>query len=59
MSGDTHVVPVGDLVAHELDAGCVCGPDVELVRRVSGGDGWLLVHHALDGRELSEVSGNC
>lgn len=46
----THVFPVNDLVEHETDGGdCVCGPRTEYV------DGeWIIVHHALDGREHSE-----
>lgn len=52
---DTHVVPVGDLVEHELSDGCVCGPRAERVTRVDGSDGWLVVHHSLDGRELAET----
>lgn len=51
-----HVVPVDDLVPHDTatdEAVCVCGPSVE---RVEGddGDGWLIVHHSLDGREVAE-----
>lgn len=45
IDGDVHVVPVDDLVDHEHED-CVCGPTVEFVE-----DGWLYVHHALDGRE--------
>ncbi len=34
---------------------CVCMPDVEHVPAEDGGpDGWLIIHHSLDGRELSE-----
>ena len=37
------------------DAACACGPTVELVP--SGrGDGWLIVHHSLDGREQREAA---
>lgn len=44
-----HVVPLNDLVGHELTGDCVCGPVVEHV-----GHGWLYVHASLDGRELTE-----
>ena len=44
-----HVIPLGDTVVHELDD-CVCGPAVEFHERCDGSDGWLVVHHALDGR---------
>jgi hypothetical protein len=43
-----HVLPVNDLVEHELSEDCVCGPWVELL---SEEDLPLVVHHALDGRE--------
>jgi hypothetical protein len=42
---EAHVVPRGDYVEHELSDDCVCGPTQEAV---SGG--WLIIHHALDGR---------
>lgn len=49
-----HVVPVGDLIEHDSEGeDCVCGPTVELVETLSG-DGWLFVHHSLDGREALE-----
>ena len=44
-----HVMPDGDLIAHEPD-GCMCGPLVEPVPRDDGSMGWLLTHSALDGR---------
>ena len=45
-----HVLPSHDLVAHEADAGCPCGPRAELVSGPHG-DAWLYVHHSLDARE--------
>jgi hypothetical protein len=51
--GHVHVVPVGDLVYHESED-CWCGPHVEGVFRDDGSNGWLYVHHSIDGRELSE-----
>jgi hypothetical protein len=56
MSLATHVVPVGDTIAHELSDECVCGPDQELVEDDAGGYEWLLTHHSLDGRERAEQS---
>lgn len=49
-----HVLPVGDLIAHE-DVGddCPCGPAVEHVPGERG-DGWLIIHNSLDGRERFE-----
>lgn len=49
-----HVVPVNDLVEHEVSEDCVCVPTAEPVQREDGSMGWLLVHHSLDGRELNE-----
>jgi hypothetical protein len=40
------VVPVADIIEHDVDVDCICGPD------------WrddVIVHHSLDGRELSEA----
>lgn len=41
-----HITPVNDLVAHELDPDCVCGPYWEDL----GKGNFLVAHHALDGR---------
>ena len=46
-----HVEPVNDLVEHMDFDDCVCGPTVEPVPRDDGSMGWLVIHHALDGRE--------
>lgn len=53
LRGRIQVLPVDDLVEHELEEGCVCGPTLELLPGVglAGGEEWALVHHALDGRE--------
>lgn len=52
-----HIIPHGDLIEHEpTGEGCVCGPDTEWLISASGGSGKLIVHHALDGRELVENS---
>ena len=49
-----HTYPVNDLIEHELEGtDCPCGPRVELVEG-DDGDGWLIAHHSLDGRELTE-----
>ena len=45
-----HVIPVDDVVAHDRDAGCVCGPRLE---RVEPG-GTVAIHHSMDGREVAE-----
>ena len=50
-----HVYPLGDLIEHETEGDdCVCGPTVERVERDDGADGWVVVHHSLDGREAHE-----
>lgn len=61
---DAHVMPRGDLVGHDADEGCVCGPTLDTVRpegTVPCGCGCsdgtadvVWVHHSLDGREASE-----
>ena len=53
--GPVHVVPINDLVDHEASDDCVCGPTVEAVFRDDGSNGWVIVHHSLDGRERHEV----
>ena len=50
-----HVVPVGDLIEHETTDECPCGPEQRLVKRDDGSARWLVVHHSLDGRELTEA----
>ena len=47
-----HVVPLVDLVGHELSEDCACGPQPEEV--VPGS--WMFSHSSLDGRELKEVA---
>lgn len=49
--GDVHVVPVNDLIEHETSEDCPCGPTAEAVKRDDGSVGWVITHHALDGRE--------
>lgn len=55
MAQTVHVYPVNDVIDHDSDSdNCVCGPDVEAVPAVDGSMGWLISHHALDGREFCE-----
>ena len=50
-----HTYPVNDLIEHDLEGeDCVCGPKVEAVFREDGSNGWVVLHHSLDGRELRE-----
>lgn len=50
-----HVYPINDQVDHDLVGDdCVCGPTSERVEREDGSDGWVVVHHSLDGREQHE-----
>ena len=55
MSNTLHVSPVGDLIDHDTDDDCPCGPRTEPVRREDGSMGWVVVHHSLDGRESGET----
>ncbi len=48
------MVPVGDLIVHEINDGCPCGPRPVPRMRPDGSAGWVLVHHSLDGREFQE-----
>lgn len=47
---EVHILPEGDIVAHEYSEDCVCGPAPSL--RDSGG--WLYTHESLDRREDDE-----
>jgi hypothetical protein len=49
-AGHYHVVPINDLVEHSEDEDCACGPDSIPVKREDGSVGWVISHHALDGR---------
>lgn len=51
-----HTYPTRDLVEHDTEHGgdCICGPSVEAVFSEDGSNGWHVVHHSLDGRELRE-----
>ena len=56
MGSTVHVSPINDLIEHDTDTGqadCICGPMVEHVPS-EGGDGWIILHHSLDGREERE-----
>ncbi len=56
VSDVVHVYPLADLVEHDTDSGeCPCGPATEAVFREDGSNGWLVVHHSLDGRERQEA----
>lgn len=61
MGRTVHVVPERDLIEHDSStdqADCVCGPAVECVPAAAGPDGWVITHHALDGREQREERGH-
>jgi len=51
-----HLVPVSDLIEHDVDDEqfCVCGPGSEWLIADDGSHGKIIVHHALDGRDLRE-----
>lgn len=56
-----HIYPVSDLFEHECEGGqCWCEPEVQWLDPETGlpwesGD-VLVIHHAADGRELTEPS---
>lgn len=52
--GHLHVVPVADLIDHDHNDECVCGPTSEPVKRDDGSVAWLVIHNSLDGREHHE-----
>lgn len=52
LSNGVHVIPPGDFTTHS-PFDCPCGPRDELVTS-NNGDGWVIVHHSLDGRENDE-----
>lgn len=45
-----HVIPLNDLIEHELTEDCICGPAVTMLAGAEG-DCWQISHPALDGRE--------
>ncbi|WP_213816242.1 hypothetical protein [Glaciihabitans sp. dw_435] len=51
--GEVHVVPNRDRVIH-APTDCICGPTTEACMRPDGSNGWVVVHHSLDGRESRE-----
>lgn len=55
MTNSVHVVPVGDLMQHDTDAACACGPTIQAVKDEHGNIGWMYVHRSLDGREWTEI----
>ncbi|MCY0959979.1 hypothetical protein [Streptomyces sp. H27-H5] len=48
-----HVVPIGDLVEHVSEDDCLCEPTAKPVKADDGSIDWLMIHHSLDGRELT------
>jgi hypothetical protein len=59
LNAPLHVIPAEntDLVRHTLADDCVCGPDMEPVKRDDGSVGWICTHHSLDGRERGPSGG--
>ena len=50
--GEYRVVPVDDMIEHDSNEDCVCGPMYMPRERDDGSFGYVYVHHSLDGREL-------
>lgn len=51
-----HTVPMRDLIVHQPTDDCICGPATEAYKCDCGCGTitWLINHHSLDGRELTE-----
>lgn len=49
-----HVIPVDDLVEHDVGEDRACGPTPESVKQDDGSVVWVVTHHSLDGRERGE-----
>jgi hypothetical protein len=47
-----HLRPRNDLIEHEFDDDCVCGPKVTPTSANDGGMAWISEHQALDGRNV-------
>lgn len=44
---EAHVIPVDDLIEHESDENCICGPTCEPVERKDGSFCWVYMHYYL------------
>lgn len=53
-AGTAHVVPLDDVIVHDFDASCPCGPTPGSVPSAVDPSGRVVVHHSLDGREQRE-----
>lgn len=51
---DVHVLPLDDVIVHDHNDSCPCGPEARIGPRNNGVDGWIHTHHSLDGREFTE-----
>lgn len=50
-----HVIPRDDLIEHEFDDECPCGPEqFPVTREADGVVSWIVGHSSLDGREADE-----
>lgn len=47
----SEVIPIDDVVGHEVGEDCACMPAVELLKADDGSDRWMVTHEAWDGRE--------
>jgi len=52
---ELHIVPQDDLIGHDTNVDCVCGPAIDLVLDAYIPGGLKIIFHvALDGREFNE-----
>lgn len=52
-AAEAHVIPIDDLLPHEIAEQCFCRPNPELIERENG-DAYMFGHSSVDGRELTE-----
>lgn len=55
--GEVHTCPLDDLIVHETDGVCPCGPTQRPETLGDGSRGWVVTHYSLDGREQYEPDG--
>jgi len=54
---EAHVVPVDDIIKHELSTECACGPEVTPIESDQIEGESLVGHRSLDGREVDSPLG--
>lgn len=52
---EVHVVPIDDIIDHDCDDRCICGPTEELCVENGQYEGSVIMHPSLDGREVAHA----